>query len=416
MGNELFECRHKSSQKVFTRNRKLPFRSIVQLLLRKSVKSVQLVLNEWCDSLGESISASAYSQARSKLRYTAFVELLEKCVLDVMYCDDDYEKFKGHRLLALDGSTLRLPNTRETREHFGVIKQINGSQKREASNVEAKAMVLYDVLNRVPLSAGLFPGRKSDVRAGEEYISTLSKGDIVLADRAFGSYRFLKGINAQNADFIIRCKLKTFAKYHQFDDSPVSDDRTVFINPSGYVKKGEKAESIRVRFVKVILSTGEIEILATSLLDTKNYPTSDFKNLYHKRWGIETYYHTLKSRCAIDNFTGKSVESIYQDFHSTIFISGLETIVTADANEELRNRNTKHPLQVNKSVSFHAIKSKIIIMMDNPPDDYQQQIKKLFLQSPTSVRPGRTRPPRKSPKARTVDSVNFQRYARKHVF
>ena len=40
-----------------------------------------------------------------------------------------------------------------------------------------------------------------------------------------------------------------------------------------------------MRLVKVILDDGEIEILATSLLDDKIYKTNDFKILYWKRWG-----------------------------------------------------------------------------------------------------------------------------------
>ena len=47
-----------------------------------------------------------------------------------------------------------------------------------------------------------------------------------------------------------------------------------------------------------------------------------------KRWGIETFFGVLKGRLNLENFSGKTAESVKQDFYSTIFISNLETILT----------------------------------------------------------------------------------------
>ena len=77
----------------------MPFRAVLQFLLRKSVKSLQLVLNELEEVTNHGVTASAVSQARHKFRHTAFVELLEKAIVEVMYADGDYEKFRGRRVL-----------------------------------------------------------------------------------------------------------------------------------------------------------------------------------------------------------------------------------------------------------------------------------------------------------------------------
>jgi len=69
----------------------------------------------------------------------------------------------------------------------------------------------------------------------------------------------------------------------------------------------ELDEQIKVRFVRIILSTGETEVLVTSLLDSEKYTTQMLKELYHLRWGIETFLGVLKERLKIDNFTGKTV-------------------------------------------------------------------------------------------------------------
>jgi TonB-linked SusC/RagA family outer membrane protein len=87
------------------------------------------------------------------------------------------------------------------------------------------------------------------------------------------------------------------------------------------------------------------------------FPTRDFKEIYYLRWGVETFYGTLKGRLDIENFTGKTAESVYQDFYAAIYLTGLESILTQSTNETLAQKETQHPQQVNRSVSFNAIKN-----------------------------------------------------------
>jgi len=410
--------RHRSSKSAFTRDRKLPFNKVLQLLICKSVKSIQLVLNEWSERLGGCVSASAYSQARHKVRHTAFIELLEKAVIDVMYGDGDYKKFKGHRLLALDGSSLRLPNTPETRERFGFIEHMNGLGAARGGQVEAKMTVLYDVLNRIPISAVLDKGRTNDLKASEVHLPKLKKGDVILADRAYGSYRFFAQILGQNADFIIRCKEKTFDRYHKLFSDKTKNDVIVELEiPYAIATDNSIPKTIKVRFLRVVLAGGEIEILATSFINRRRYSSSDFGRLYNLRWGVETFFQTLKSRLCIDNFTGKSVEAIYQDFYSTLFVSGLETIITSEANDELQEKDVRLEQKVNKAVSFHTIKNTVISLIFEQPLGFEDQIKNLLILNPTLLRPDRLKQPR--PDSHAGDnrrSLYFQRYAKKHVY
>ena len=50
------------------------------------------------------------------------------------------------------------------------------------------------------------------------------------------------------------------------------------------------ADPLRVRLIRVELESGEVEVLITSLLDTKAYPYRAFAKLYALRWGIEENY------------------------------------------------------------------------------------------------------------------------------
>lgn len=79
--------RHRTQPRHFTRNRSLTFMNVVVMLLRKSVRSVQLRLHDFFEALGsevESVTAAPWCEARLKLRHTAFVELNEKAVLETV--------------------------------------------------------------------------------------------------------------------------------------------------------------------------------------------------------------------------------------------------------------------------------------------------------------------------------------------
>ncbi|MEY4503871.1 MAG: hypothetical protein RL154_163, partial [Pseudomonadota bacterium] len=118
--------------------------------------------------------------------------------------------------------------------------------------------------------------------------------------------------------------------------------------------------SMKIRFVQVVLDNGVVEVLATNVLDNIIIQTADFKWLYAKRWNIETFYHIIKNRLSLENFTGSGAISIKQDFFVTMFLSNYESFMTYDTNNSLREKAVynKHSQKVNKSVSFNTIKQK----------------------------------------------------------
>ena len=413
-----FILRHKKKEHYFTRQRKLPFSSLLALVLRKSVKSLQLVLNEWCrhHDTSDTITASALSQARNKFSHTAFIELLDKCVVAPVYERKHYKRYRGHRLLAIDGSTLHLPTSKELIETFGAVEYRNEATLASLQ-VEAKVAVLYDVLNEIPLSGSLDKARTNDIKAAAAHLSCLQSGDLLMADRGYSSYSFFAEIQANNANYVIRLQNKTYQKYHSLLSSPKQKEAIAEIKRPYKLKKATHLpESLTIRFIRVCLPDGEVEILATSLLDRKKYPTKEFKKLYYKRWRIETFFQTIKSRLAVDNFTGKTAEAVRQDFYATLFVSGLETILSNKVNLELSQKNTVHKQQVNKAVSFHAIKDRIILLMFDPPQDFEERVRELFLLNPSLQRPRRIKEKERISLKTNFRSLHFQKFARKCVF
>ena len=58
-------------------------------------------------------------------------------------------------------------------------------------------------------------------------------------------------------------------------------------------------------------------------------PVEDFAALYHQRWRIEEPYKQQKQGLQIENFSGKSVESIRQDFFAKQVAHNLTALLAA---------------------------------------------------------------------------------------
>ncbi len=140
-------------------------------------------------------------------------------------------------------------------------------------------------------------------------------------DRGYPSYFYLTLLLAHRQHFIGRCSKGSFPAAQKLFRRPVPSKRVMLRAPH-YLRPKLLALglplTIAVRFVTVILKTGEVEVLVTSLLDETLYPASEFGPLYYLRWGVETFYGRVKGRLALENFTGKTPEAIKQDFYSTI--------------------------------------------------------------------------------------------------
>lgn len=162
-----FKEKYRTSPKVFTRNYKINFMSVILLILQQSVKSTQLVLNEYFKMLGKSVlaTASAFTQARSHLQYQAFITLNKKAIIDVLYRDKNYRVFKGFRVLSVDGSKIHLPNTPKICKEFGTIQFTNGKNKQVmGQRGYGLASVLYDVLNKVVLDSVIANAKAYDLK------------------------------------------------------------------------------------------------------------------------------------------------------------------------------------------------------------------------------------------------------------
>ncbi len=384
--SEWFKEQHRKTKVAFSRMRKLSFPMLMVFIIQKSVKSLQLRLNEWFEKFGgNTVSNSAFTQARANLKHTAFIALNDSNI-EMYYGDGLYERYNGFRVLAIDGSKVRLPKGAEIKERFGAISYRNQKEEVKGEHNYSQLSVLYDVLNRMVTADGIARAYEVDL-AMKNLAYPQKEEDLLLADRNYATYDFMTTLIERKLNFVIRCPAK-YAIVKEMQKGSGAESRQLLV-------KNSQNQRLNLRFFRVLLSTGEYEILVTSLLNEQLYPTEMFKELYHLRWGIETFYGLLKTRLELENFTGKTVESVLQDIYSTLYLTNIESILIAETTANLKDKTTsKNQQKVNHCVSFHAIKTEALNLLFSkvPISKVLNKLRKLFVTHPTLDRKKPTTP------------------------
>ena len=214
--------RYRLHPTAWTRQRKLPFLTVVTLILSGHKRVLQHALNRVFQALGRVTdvpTASAYSQARHKL-HPALFQHLNDVVIEGFYrlygADREVRRWQGRRVVGIDGSVFNVPDTPETRQCYSV--QTN--QYAEGERVQALGSVCYDLLNRVALSAGL--GKK---QAEKQFIftchlSATDVGDVVVLDRGYADYSVMATFHVHRRDFVIRLPRQNFSAVEPFWTAP----------------------------------------------------------------------------------------------------------------------------------------------------------------------------------------------------
>jgi hypothetical protein len=331
------------------------------------------------------------------------------------------QRWRGHRLLGVDSSLVRLPAREAVGEQFGWVQCANhhGPQERYP---QGRVSVLYDVLNQLALDGRLVASTVAETELAHEHLAGVEPGDVLLNDRGYTGYRWLVAVRAADAHFVSRCSRGSFAAVQSlFARNEAGGSVPVTLTAPKEVRAECRARgwplALTVRLVTVRLASGELEVLVTSLRDETAYPTAEFGPLYWRRWGHETYYGRLKGRLDLEHCSGQTVAAVEQDFQATVLLSNVESVVVGPAQAQLSRRaaGRAQPAQVNRAVSLHALKSRLIPLLTSrmPAEQVLAELTEWFQANPVSVRPDRTVRRREFSPSR---SYHYQRRVRKFVF
>jgi len=386
------------------RNRRLNFPTLVLYLLNLRKQSSQIELDQFFKHLDEQkqsaqvITKSAFFQARKQLSHTAFTAINHQLIETLYQHPGHLKTWRGFRLCAVDGTSIRLPEHPEIINTFG----LHHGKPGQAGCAMGMASVFYDVLNHLVIDSSLCPKGTSERACAVEHLAHAQKNDLILYDRGYPAFWLYAFHLKQKQAFCMRATTHRSTQVSDFIKSK-QQEAIITIEPNKpsiktCQKKGLSSQPVKLRLIRVDLPN-EVEVLITNLMDSKTYEAKLFKSLYHLRWGIEENYKRLKQWLEIENFSGKSALSIKQDFYAKIVASNL-TAIMALAGQKKVKKKTEHcqkEYQINFAQTVSKMKHHLVRFILQATKGIQVQLEHMIdyiSQSTEALRKGRAYPRR----------------------
>lgn len=373
---------------VFVRDRKLPYTSIITIILSLCVQQRNCGLASSLEQFfaftrntalwpnQSQTHESSFSKARAKLTWEAFEDLHKKFtkLAYSIWDDDPYYSWFGMNVFAVDGSKYSLPSTDELREVFDPLSLPPAEKPADAATnalidspsekptgkpyfPQCTVTTIYDVFRRLPIARSIADVNTSERKQLLNLLDTIPQKSVVIADRGYPSYEVLAAfIQYFSGYFLIRCPASnSFPAVRDFIQSG-KDEAIISVAPSQDYKAKSKEdpnafkEHIAVKAIRIVTLNGSVSVLLTNMVDDESYSTQEIKKLYLKRERIENYYRDEKTYLEIEKFHSKSPNGIRQELYAILVVSVIARILMMHCQKKVKDKTItprfKHAVMV----------------------------------------------------------------------
>jgi len=333
----------------FIRKRKMPICDMMYFMMSCKNRRLQSELDEYFTKKGsDPVTRQAFSTKREYIKHEAFIDLNDVLVRKFENEDGEIATYRGYRLFGVDGTIVDLPNNAELRDYFGFSS--NGTDKILAKGL---GMTVFDVLNKITLFAELYRCDDSENKRihsiSDRFAELYNEKNIWLLDRGYPSFNLFKKFEDNKQNYLVRVSSSFLTEVNAANE------------PDQIVTVTRKSKTIKLRVINIELSSGITEKLVTNVFE--DFSVDDFKELYAKRWGIETNYMFLKHKVMVEVFTGESVTAVLQDFHASILILNIAAIAAREQDDILNENNAICASGKNKGCKYRPNKTELIAII-----------------------------------------------------
>jgi len=350
----------------FIRNRKMSFNDHINYIL------IQKGCTNYIEALKfmkltkkgkfKSITSQAIGKQRMNISPNLFKDLFES-FLDTIY-PESYGMFKinGFMVAACDGSIFDLPNFPITHEEFSP----GGENLLKYKKRGARVSCFLDVSSKMILNIKIVERSISEISLAKQQLMELKTHFdltkmITIYDRGYNSIELMIKTEDLGSKFLIRLKNSTFKnqiKKMKTNDEIISlNINNIILNNFEDEKLKEKAAKMgrfNLRIAKVELKNGTTEILATNLTP-EEFSSDELKELYAKRWTVETGFDRLKNLIEIEEFSGNRRRIIEQDFYAHVFIYNLAIILKFEAEQKITRKTREKGVIIEYYCNFSRL-------------------------------------------------------------
>jgi len=359
------------------------------------------------DNAGKSPSLGSVAKARRRLPLELWKNLFEWVSQQSQELSRTFDKWKGHRVVLLDGTCVSMADKPELFEEFGRPAGCHGKCKYPLARLVT--LCLANTMTVLDYTLGGYD-QGENALAGP-LLRKLQKGDLLIADRCYAAAHFYWYYMSIGLEFLTRAnqrlkisRIKRIESYSQND----------FIGWLQINKKYRRTnpvlpDKIMVRFIKITVRQrgGRKAVwFATSLLDNKIHPAKEIVGLYGKRWKIETLFKEMKINLSADVLRSISPGGIRKEVAARLIAVNIIRTIMLEAAIE----GNVDPIRI----SFvHAIRTIIMVspaLATEPLWKLPQIYRAMLVEIGTHLVP--ERPGRKEPRSVTRERKHYPKLRR----
>jgi len=259
------------------------------LSMRELVSTLDLALP---GRRGIRVAPSSIVQARERLGDEPLRWLFERAAEAWAHTSARNHAWRGLALYGADGTTIRVPDSTENREHFG-----DQTTRWDSTSgyPMARLVTLMALRSHILAGARFGPYSTSESVLAEELWPLIPDHSLAIVDRGFFSARTLIGLERGGIERhwltrarsdLVSTRIERFA----------AGDEIVELNVSKEARSKDSSmpATWRMRAIKYQRRGFQPQLLLTSMLDPDRFPAADIIALYHERWEIELGYNEVK--------------------------------------------------------------------------------------------------------------------------
>ena len=318
---------------------------------------------------------SCISRARKKLSWSVFQDIFYRAVSLAyrLWPQDSSYLWNGMSVYAFDGSKFTLPATDEIRAEFDPESGLDHEGKGHYP--QCLVMTAYDVFRQLPVARTIGSIHDSERDQARGLLSQIPPKSVLLYDRGFPSYDFIRHLRENHSGyFLIRCPSQsTFPAVEAFVREGKDEDCILLTPSNNYLRHASaklrrKANLIQLRVIRLQSPDGTVSVLLTNLHNKRTFSKEQIIELYFRRWAIEGHYRTEKVVLGIEQFHGKSGNSIRQELFAVLIMTVITRTLMVAASESLSSDVAE--CQFKNAIMVLAAEAAILV-----PDDPEKAAK-----------------------------------------
>lgn len=341
---------------------------------------------------GHVLKSDILSKARARVPLGVWKSIANWVCTHIATEFSNDETWKGHRLIGVDVTCVSMSDTLSLVARFGR----SGSKHGESRFPLSRIVFAFSLNTLTVVSYAMDKYTCGENALFAEAVKDLQEKDIIIGDRRFAGANLYVDYKRTGLEFITRAHQRLQVEKLHIVKKLGNDDYLVQLPIQRSYRNADKTlpESTCQRVVKAkvtIRGRKTFFWLVTSLHDASKYTAGEIRQLYKKRWKVETLIEEIKDWLGANVLRSKTAEGVLKEMQARIMAHNMTHWLILKASKKHKHNHER----LSFSATLRLIAAYSLKMSEAPflrLRDLYEKMLKMISQTIVIYRPDRIEP------------------------